>query len=246
MKNLLLVTGSIVALAVATPAFSADLAAQPVYTKAPPVPQPVATAIYDWSGFYIGANGGWGSSRSTWDLAGLTSEGSHDVSGGTIGGQIGYRSQMGQTVFGIEGQGNWADLTGSNVSIAFPADINRTKTNAFGLMTGLIGFTSNNVLLYAKGGAAVTSNTYQVTSTLTGAQLATDSTRWGAAIGAGVEVGFAPNWSVGIEYDHLFMPDGTVSFTTGAGTVTTDRIRQDFDLVTARLNYKFSPVVLKY
>ncbi|MBO4228510.1 outer membrane protein [Bradyrhizobium neotropicale] len=247
MKNLLLVTGSIVALVAATPAFSADLAAQPVYTKAPPAPPAVATAIYDWSGFYIGANGGWGSSHSSWDLAGLTSEGSHDVSGGTIGGQIGYRSQIGQTVFGIEGQGNWADLTGSNISIAFPADINRTKTNGFGLITGLIGFTSNNVLLYAKGGAAVTSNTYQVTSTLTGAQLAnTNSTRWGATVGAGVEVGFAPNWSVGVEYDHLFMPDGNVNFTTGTGTVTTDRIRQDFDLVTARLNYKFSPMVLKY
>ncbi|KRR19397.1 outer membrane protein [Bradyrhizobium retamae] len=231
MKNLLLVTCSIVALGAAAPAFGADLAAQPVYMAPPPPPQ-VAAAIYDWSGLYIGINGGWGFS---------------DATGSTVGGQIGYRQQMGQAVFGIEGQGNWADFSGSNVSTTFPLNTNRSTTDAFGLITGLIGYTSNNVLLYAKGGAAVTSNTHQVTSTLIGAQLAsTDNTRLGAAVGAGVEVGFAPNWSVGVEYDHLFMPDANVNFTTAAGVVATDRIRQDFDLLTLRLNYKFSPPVLKY
>ncbi len=25
-------------------------------------------AVYDWSGFYIGANGGWGSSHKCWDF----------------------------------------------------------------------------------------------------------------------------------------------------------------------------------
>ncbi|MGY4287748.1 opacity protein-like surface antigen [Bradyrhizobium sp. LM2.7] len=30
-------------------------------------------------------------------------------------------------------------------------------------------------------------------------------TRWGGTVGAGLEFGFAPNWSVGVEYDHLFM-----------------------------------------
>ena len=43
--------------------FAADLAARP-YTKAAP---PMMAAIYDWSGFYIGLNGGWGSSRKCWD-----------------------------------------------------------------------------------------------------------------------------------------------------------------------------------
>ncbi|NOJ50250.1 outer membrane protein [Bradyrhizobium archetypum] len=244
MKNLLLVTCSILALGAVAPAFGADLAAQPVY-KAPPPPPQVAAAIYDWSGLYIGINGGWGFS---------------DATGGTVGGQIGYRQQMGQAVFGIEGQGNWADFSGSNVSTTFPLNTNRSTTDAFGLITGLIGYTSNNVLLYAKGGAAVMSNAYQVTSTLTGAQVASiDNTRLGAAVGAGVEVGFAPNWSVGVEYNHLFMPDANVSFATAAGgpprgpdnggqptVVATDRIRQDFDLLTLRLNYKFSPPVLKY
>ena len=67
-------------------------------------------AVYDWSGFYIGANGGWGSSRS-WDAVtrgwapSLANEGCHDADGGTAGGQIGYRWQAGTWVFGIEGTG---------------------------------------------------------------------------------------------------------------------------------------------
>jgi hypothetical protein len=35
----------------------------------------------------------------------------------------------------------------------------------------------------------------------------------GATVGAGVEFGFAPNWSAAVEYDHLFMQDRTYTFT---------------------------------
>ncbi len=55
MKKFLLGTVGLVALGFAAPASAADLAARP-YTKAPP---PMIAAIYDWSGFYIGLNGGW-------------------------------------------------------------------------------------------------------------------------------------------------------------------------------------------
>jgi outer membrane immunogenic protein len=152
-------------------------------------------------------------------------------------------------VFGVEGQGNWADFSGSNLSQAFPGFSNRSKLDAFGLITGQIGYAFNNVLLYAKGGAAVTGDSYRILDAATGALAATasDDTRWGGTIGAGVEVGFAPNWSVGVEYDHLFMQDSTVAFTTPAGARFSDRIRQDVDVVTSRINYKFGgPVVAKY
>ena len=245
-KNLFFVTASVVALGAAAPAFGADLAARPVYTKAPP---PAVVAIYDWSGFYIGANGGWGNSHNSWDFVGFGPEGSHDANGGTVGGQIGYRWQMGQIVFGVEGQGNWADFKGSNVSLQFPGFINQTKTDAFGLITGQVGYAFSNVLLYVNGGAAVTGNNYRVFSP-GGALVATggDDTRWGGALGAGIEVGFAPNWSVGVQYDHLFMQDRTITFTTPGGFAAgSDGIRQDVDVVTARINYKFGgPIIAKY
>ncbi|CCD85775.1 putative outer-membrane protein precursor ompA like [Bradyrhizobium sp. ORS 285] len=237
MKKLVLMTTAIVVLA--SPALAADLAARP-YTKAP---APMMAAIYDWSGFYIGVNGGGGWTHNTWDLVGGGREGSHDASGGTVGGQVGYRWQMGQLVFGVEAQGNWADLSGDNVSALF-ATRNRTKTDAFGLFTGQVGYAWNNVLLYAKGGAAITSNTYSISNAATGAFLASnDSTRWGGVVGAGLEYGFAPNWSMGVEYNHLFMDRQTVSF----GALGSDSIKQDADLFTARLNYRFGgPVATRY
>jgi outer membrane immunogenic protein len=248
MKKVLLVTASLIALGAAAPAVAADLAARP-YTKAPPM----IAAVYDWSGFYIGANGGWGSSHNSWDfLPGGVAfvEGSHDASGGTIGGQIGYRWQAGTWVFGLEAQGNWADFSGSNISLVTPTLRNRTQVDAFGLFTGQVGYAANNVLLYVKGGAAVTSNEYRqfAVATNTVAGITGDDTRWGGTVGVGLEYGFAPNWSFGVEYNHLFMQDRTYVFTApGGGVFGTDRISQDVDLVTARLNYKFGgPAAARY
>ena len=47
-----------------------------------------------------------------------------------------------------------------------------------------------------------------------------DDTRWGGTIGVGLEYAFAPNWSVGVEYNHLFMQDRTYNFTTPAGALS--------------------------
>jgi len=219
------------------------------------VPAPVMmAAMYDWSGFYIGANGGWGSSHKCWDAfdaAGvfLGSEGCHDATGGTVGGQIGYRWQTAGWVFGVEGQGNWADFKGSNTSLIF-GDTNRSRIDAFGLLTGQVGYAWNNVLLYVKGGAAVTNDRHDILAIPTGILLAStgDQTRWGGTVGVGAEFGFAPNWSAGIEYDHLFMGTKTVNFTDPAGLLfSTDRIKQDVDLVTVRINYRFGgPVIARY
>lgn len=238
-KNLLLAAVSLVALSATAPALAADLAARP-YTKAPAM----IAAVYDWSGFYIGINGGGGSSHATWDFVGVGREGSHDATGGTVGGQVGYRMQSGQWVFGVEGQGNWADFSGDNTSALF-ATRNRTKIDAFGLITGQVGYAWNNVLVYVKGGAAVVSDKYEISALGGGPLLAsTSDTRWGGTVGAGLEYGFAPNWSVGVEYNHIFLSDKDVTF---AGFAGTERIRQDVDMGLVRLNYKFGgPIIGRY
>ena len=63
---------------------AADLAARP-YTKAPP---PMVAAVYDWTGFYIGANGGLGSSRKCWsDITALAvAEGTQPEHAARVGG----------------------------------------------------------------------------------------------------------------------------------------------------------------
>ncbi|MGH6776999.1 MAG: outer membrane protein [Bradyrhizobium sp.] len=246
--KLLFVTASLVALVATAPAFGADLAARrPMYTKAPAM----APVYYDWSGFYVGINGGGGSAHTSWDfipaVGPLASDGSHDATGGTLGGQIGYRWQMSNWVFGLEGQGNWADFSGDNISPSSPALRDRTRMDAFGLFTGQVGYAWNNVLFYAKGGAAVVSDKYDVFSAASGALDASASeARWGAAVGAGLEFAFAQNWSVGVEYDHLFLGHRDVTLTGPAGTEN-ERIGQDADMGLIRLNYRFGgPVAARY
>jgi outer membrane immunogenic protein len=236
----------------AAPASAADMAVK----APPPAPLPV---IYNWSGFYIGANGGWGQSRNCWDFvdaAGvfLFAEGCNERSGGLIGGQIGYRWQANQWVFGVEAQGDWADLSQTRVSLLDPTLSIRTKTDGIGLFTGQIGYAWSAALLYVKGGAAVTSNRFSILDNLNfGAELASaSSTRWGGVVGVGFEYGFAPNWSVGVEYDHLFMGDANNSFTSPAfvAGVINNRVSQDVDMVTLRFNYRFGgytpPVAARY
>jgi outer membrane immunogenic protein len=243
MKKLLLGTVGLAALGMVTPASAADLAARP-YTKAPP---PIMAPIYDWTGFYIGGNGGWGESHSCVDFFNATgidfADGCRSRSGGLIGGQLGYRWQASQWVFGLEAQGDWADLSNTRLSIINPLFSTRTKTDGIGLFTGQIGYAWNASLFYFKGGAAVTDNRFSILSTLTGTELAAASaTRWGGTVGVGWEYGFAPNWSAGIEYDHLFMGNSNNSFSVVNpinAAFLNDRISQDVDMVTLRFNYRF-------
>ena len=259
MKKILLGVIGLIALGAAAPAVAADLPARP-YVKAPVM----IPAIYDWSGFYIGLNGGGGSSRKCWDnnnvfgvpVVPAVREGCHNATGGMVGGQIGYRWQSAPWVFGVEAQGDWADFKGSNPSIpvaliaGVPLLTNQTKIDAIGLFTGQIGYAWNNVLWYVKGGGALTDDRYNGVLTGTNTLLDTSTeTRWGGTVGTGVEVAFAPDWSVAVEYDHLFMGSRNLNFTTvGTGTFTrNDRITQDVDIATVRVNYRWGgPVIAKY
>ncbi len=223
------------------------------YTKAPLMAAPG----YDWGGFYIGANGGGASSHeclTITSVAGVAvasnSEGCHDATGGLFGGQMGYRAQFANWVLGVEAQADWADLKGSNVSLtAVIPYTNQTQIDAIGLITGEVGYAWNNVLWYVKGGAAMADNQYNSYFTATNVVFnLVSETRWGGVVGTGIEFGFTPNWSVALEYDHLFMGSNTVTFPMSAIAVTrSDNISQSVDMGTARLNYRFGgPVVARY
>lgn len=254
-KNLLLATVSLVAFGLAAPAVAADLR-QP-YTKAPPA----VVAVYDWSGFYIGINGGWGRTGfGDVDFLG----GSLDATGGTVGGQIGYRWQTSNWVFGVEAQGNWADFNDTVTTADIPtirnitgvAQINlvtalslKARTEAFGLFTGQLGYAWNNILLYVKGGAAVVSNKYDFNAVINGTNTpfaSGNETRWGGTVGVGLEIGFAPNWTVGLEYNHIFLSDNDVTVNVAPafaivnqGSFNVRNTSQDVDMGLVRLNYRF-------
>jgi outer membrane immunogenic protein len=243
MKKFWLAALGLATFGMTAPASAADIAARP-YRAPPPVAIPV---LYDWTGFYIGLNGGWGQSHNCWDFltpaGAVVRDGCTDASGGVFGGQVGYRWQAANWVFGVEAQGDWADLSRTRLSFIDPTVSTTTKVNSFGLFTGQIGYAWNNVLWYGKGGAAVTDNRFTVFDSATTLGLASlSTTRWGGALGTGVEIGFAPNWSVGVEYDHFFMGNGNVnnSFLVVTPFVAgVNRINEDVDLITVRVNYRF-------
>ena len=156
-------------------------------------------AIYDWSGFYIGLNGGGGSSRKCWDInnnAGVTvtrpsAKAATTRPAAWPAARSATAGSPATWVFGVEAQGDWANFKGSNASL-FPfvsLPTNQTKVNALGLLTGQVGYALSNVLLYVKGGAAVTADKYNGIATATGLVFdQADETRWGGTVGAGVEV----------------------------------------------------------
>jgi outer membrane immunogenic protein len=243
-KGLLLGAVALMALGITAPAIAADLPAR-TYTKAPDM----VPVVYDWSGVYVGLNGGWGNANRCFDQTApvVGPEGCHGTSGGFAGGQLGYRWQMASWVFGFEGQGDWASLKGSNLSL-ITANTNRSRIDDFGLFTGQVGYAWNTALLYFKGGAAIISDRNEILTN--GAVIATASgdNRWGGTVGAGIEFSFAPNWSAAVEYNHLFINNNVGTFATPAGAVvSSDHIRGDADLVSVRVNYRWGgPVVAKY
>lgn len=181
MKKILLMTTGLIALGIA-PASAADLAARH-YTKAPAA----AIAINNWTGFYVGAMGGYAHENNS-------NVGS--LSGGFAGGTAGYNWQAGNLVFGIEADAAWADV-GATAAIVGVGSVTDT-IRSMGTVRGRIGYAFDQVLLYGTGGYAWADN--RLSATALGVTIADSRVHSGWTIGAGAEVMFAPKWSVKAEY----------------------------------------------
>lgn len=189
MKKILLSCTAL--LAVVSTASAADLAARP-YTKAPVVALSPAT---NWSGFYIGAMGGYGWSNRV-ELAGAGINTS-DIKGGFGGGTVGWNWQApgSQFVFGVEVDAAGSGLKYSETLLGITLD---EKIRAFGSVTGRAGVTFNAALLYIKGGYAWADNKLALSR---GGLTASDSKlHSGYTVGAGLEYMFLPSWSAKVEY----------------------------------------------
>ena len=119
-----------------------------------------------------------------------------------------------------------------------------TKTDGIGLFTAQLGFGWDTWLWYAKAGAAVTGNNLTVTDTTLGLGVGiaqANTTRWGGTVGTGFEYGFGPNWSVALEYDHLFMDGQDTTVVSPASTFNGTLLHgsQSVDMITVRFNYRF-------
>lgn len=226
-------------------------------------------AYSDWSGFYIGVNGGYGWAQD--DHQNLTSGGGYfsdfvtgpafpntqriSPSGAVYGGQFGYNWQAANWVFGLEGQFDGADLKRTDDSIYFPGvTALRAKIDAFGTITGRIGYAFGNVLPYIRGGyVAARFNTTDF-DTMNPTTLSHRDWRSGYTVGAGLEWKLVPNWSVAVEYAYMDFGSESfsgsfVNFIDPLRSLQTSAYRDSLELstVTVRLNYQFGGrAVAKY
>lgn len=195
MKKIFLASVAIVAMS--APSFAADLGARR-YTKAP---APVVSPATNWSGFYIGAMGGYGWSNSVSASVGGVNLGTANtdaLKGGFGGGTVGYNWQMpgSQFVWGLE-----VDAAGGSIGYreTAGATVFRDRINAMGSVTGRLGVAFDSVLVYAKGGYAWANN--KASADVAGVNVFSQTrTHSGWTVGGGLEWMFAPAWSAKAEY----------------------------------------------
>jgi outer membrane immunogenic protein len=227
MMKKLLAGAALLALSAAS-ALAADLPAR-MPTKAPAAVSPV----YNWSGWYIGINGGGAWGRSNWrDTATGATTGDFNVSGGMIGGTVGANWQTGQWVFGLEGDADWANIKGSTSTACVPNC--ETKSNFFSTVRGRTGVAFGTVLPYLTGGLAIA----DIESGGRGTGTTSSTTKAGWTIGTGVEWAVVGPWTAKVEYLYADLGKASCSVAICGATGPTDVSLKE-NVVRAGLNYRF-------
>jgi outer membrane immunogenic protein len=208
----------------AAPSTAADL--PPRYAR--PSAQPaVYSPIYNWTGFYLGINGGAGWGSSQWDGVDTFT-----VSGGLIGGTIGYNWQFGQLVTGIEGDIGWSGIRGStNTNCAPGCD---TRNHWLATARARLGYAFDRFLPYLTAGLAIG----DIAATTPGWPAGSVTTA-GWTVGAGLEFGIVSNVSIKAEY--LFVDLGDFNCGFNCGLVGNGNVSFYSNLFRAGLNVRFPP-----
>jgi outer membrane immunogenic protein len=225
----------------ASAVYAADIAPPPVYKAAPPLPPP-----YSWTGFYIGANGGFGGNNVNYSamVAGIPASTSLNSSGFLGGGQAGFNWQVAPLwVIGVETDFDGTDIS-SNASANGPfATANAgTKVDWFGTVRGRAGFlVTPNALLYGTGGWAYGHTTTSANATAFGMTAAVSSanTQNGWTAGGGLEYAFNPWLSFKTEYLYVDLGSATLASGTIGPIAFSANEKTGFHTIKAGLNWKF-------
>jgi outer membrane immunogenic protein len=245
MKKLL-VAGIAAAAFYGVPALAADMPTKaPVYKAADPV--------FNWTGFYIGGQVGygWGDSFQCFSCgtaaAGATNR--YNISGAVGGGTAGYNWQLNPNwVVGVETDLSFANIKGTGHTSASFGCLNNLGTDAcntsidwFGTVRGRIGFASNNVLYYGTGGWAygrIKADIDRCAGTAVGDCGSGQANGWAA--GGGIEYAFARAWSAKIEYLRVDLGKVVYSNAAGSGCAGINcSADAKFNVVRVGLNYRF-------
>jgi outer membrane immunogenic protein len=206
----------------------------------------------DWSGFYLGVNGGIASNSTSYDHVETFGVGgpernreafSTDDSSAAGGFQAGYQQQFGDVVLGVEGFYTLLDSEGSGRTNLndFPRTRESRLTDYWG-GAARIGYSIDNILPYVKLGYAGSTLDYTNTALGSGVVVGSSSERVGGVVlGAGVDFAVTENWTVGADYSFTKFDVGSQQQTRDGVPVSAFNDDNDakLHLVTIRLNYKF-------
>jgi outer membrane immunogenic protein len=260
MRGLSSLTIAAALAAAMVPAAAADLSVEPIYRP--------AVVVFRWTGVYIGGHVGGGTGYSQEQALDFTFGGPRYVPlpasmtphGWLAGGTLGANYQVDSWVIGFEGQASWTNLNGSTdcpmqtvPALASPvgAASCSIKLDSMGTVAARLGWAFDRLLIYGKGGAAWTNNSWQVLLLTTGPQLlfTTNELRWGWMAGIGVEYAFGENWSAKIEYNHMDLGTDSLRFTDQfTGNVWIDaNFKQRLDIVKVGVNYRWgvNPILIR-
>jgi outer membrane immunogenic protein len=245
MKRILFTTVSLGVLALISPALAADL---------PMKAGPVATPLYDWSGFYVGVYGGGGfgnhNLNNTLGPAGFANYTiNYDATGGIGGGEVGYNMQSGTFVFGVEADGFWSGIKGSDASQfnagalpIFAIDTTKLKDGASLRARG--GIAVDRLLLFFDGGWALGFLDHTNFVPGVGTEQFTNH-RSGLAAGGGIAYAVTNNIIGKFEYRYYdFGRFVRSNPTTGVPPYTVD---STYSVVTLGVDFKFGgPLIARY
>jgi high affinity Mn2+ porin len=219
------------------------------YYKAPVAPP----ALYDWTGFYFGANIGYAFGNSNWTASSggsVLDHGSLNLSQGydanNQGGswfnglQVGYNRMLAnRVVIGVEADvtaSSFANYSGNRIGNTIPvlggAETYSDNVFASGTVRGRIGYAPGNWLFYATGGFAWTSE--QFTNSNGGDSAFQQRVGWAA--GVGVEGPLIPHWTVKAEYLFTGYGNKSIDFLSSGQQFTSNLSEQE---VRVGVNYHF-------
>ena len=213
---------------------------------------PAGVVSANWTGCYIGVNGGGGRAPNDWTLQGAPTDSRVHASGFIAGGQVGCDYQAGAWVFGVDGQFDWSDIDGQTTGQVGPAAFQlASKLDRFATATGRVGYAFDRVLTYAKGGFAwghFNHELDQFVGTSALPFLAGDQDVAGFVVGAGFEVALLANWSFKAEYNYLDFGNNNVQLSCvvpgGGCPLVANDVKQNAQMVTFGLNYRFGPGII--
>jgi outer membrane immunogenic protein len=226
----------------AASAQAADLARKAPIMKAP------AMVVYDWTGFYIGVNGGISVARDRTQLLTAVSAEQTNVSpfGAIGGGQIGYNWQINRDwLLGVESDLQASGETTNRTCLltctaVLSANVSQ-KLNWFGTTRGRVGLVDGPVLSYVTAGVAYGHYSTTVAETVPGVvpfSITSGRTAVGWTYGSGIEASLGGNWTGKIEYLYVDLGHRNDVFATPAGAQTlSTRVRDN--IFRAGVNYRF-------